>query len=102
LLGNFFFIRQSNSKQHIAASDQMPVITDGEFYAEKPKRGEAVIFNHETYYFKAASLSLKRNGTGKDCKDLKRVLESLNFNVNVEENLNFNKIVEKIEESENS
>jgi hypothetical protein len=79
----------------------MPVITDGEFYAAKPKRGEAVIFNHETFFFKADQ-SLKREGSVKDCEDLKRVLEKLNFNVNVENNLEFKGIVEKIEESENS
>jgi hypothetical protein len=79
----------------------MPVITDGEFYAAKPKRGEAVIFNHETFFFKADK-SLKREGSGKDCKDLKRVFEKLKFNVQVEENLKFDDIVKKVDESEKS
>ena len=50
-------------------------------------RGIALIFNHETI-----SDQPKRNGTLKDGKDLKAILERLNFDVRDHMDLNFQQI----------
>ena len=50
--------------------------TDDYYDFMHENRGIALIFNHETF-----SGQLKRNGTLKDGKDLKAILEGLNFDV---------------------
>ncbi|XP_046814825.1 caspase-1-like isoform X2 [Vespa crabro] len=50
---------------------------------DHPKRGIAIIFNHEL--FSISHLKI-RNGTNTDCENLKETLESLGFTVQVHEN----------------
>ena len=50
-------------------------------------RGIALIFNHETF-----SHQPKREGTIKDCKDLKATLERLQFKVRVYKDLKLKQI----------
>ena len=51
------------------------------------KRGIALIFNHETF-----SHQPEREGTIKDCKDLKATLERLQFKVRVYKDLKLKQI----------
>ncbi|CAG9840279.1 unnamed protein product [Diabrotica balteata] len=76
---------------------RMPVHKYSSHYnMEHPKRGLALIFNHEI--FECGNLK-PRNGTNEDCKNLKECLIALGFDVHVFKDLNYRDIEQHIRET---
>ena len=70
-------IESTLTKSIFFIPDNSSIMTDDIHYNfSNPKRGIALIFNHETF-----SDGNKKKGTLKDGKDLKAILEGLNFDV---------------------
>jgi caspase-like apoptosis-related cysteine protease len=74
----------------------MPVHRDSEIYnMSHPKRGRAVIFNHENFH---SSLDLgRRYGTERDKVNLKATLSALGFEVITYDDLSFTDLIRHVE-----
>merc|ERR1711928_130357 len=73
----------------------LPVDRDSKYYnMNHPKRGRALIFNHENF---EPNLELKaRSGTAKDRDNLKERLEELDFEVSCHNDLTYSELIIEI------
>lgn len=86
----------TNNHERVAKVAYMPVDRyASEYNMKHPKRGLAIIFNHE--HFEVMSLK-SRAGTNVDCENLRMTLERLHFDVMVLKDLRHTEIQHQVEQ----